>query len=183
METFDVVDDNGNPTGKTVDRKTAHREGIPHRTAHVWIVRKRNARIEILLQKRCMWKDSFPGCYDISSAGHIPAGVDYIPSALRELKEELGLTVNPEELVECGQKKLVIRTQFHGEPFVDYQISRIFLLWRDFEESEITLQKEEIDSIMWMDFEACKQAVEKNTIPNCIDMEELQMLEGHFYDI
>ncbi len=32
-------------------------------------------------------KDSFAGCYDISSAGHIPAGQDYLESALRELKE------------------------------------------------------------------------------------------------
>lgn len=183
MEIFDVVDDNGIPTGETVDRKTAHRKGVPHRTAHVWIARRRDRQIEILLQKRCADKDSFPGCYDISSAGHIPAGVDYIPSALRELKEELGLRVAPEELLDCGLKKLVIQTQFHGEPFVDYQISRIFLLWKDFDESDITLQREEIDSVMWMEFEACKSAVVANSIPNCIDIEELHMLEGHFYDI
>ena len=89
MEYFDIVDEQGNPTGQTVERKQAHRNNILHRTAHVWIVRRRGNSIQILLQKRCMEKDSFPGCYDISSAGHIPAGVDYIPSALRELKEEL----------------------------------------------------------------------------------------------
>ena len=82
MEYFDIVDEQGNPTGQTVERKQAHRNNILHRTAHVWIVRRRGNSIQILLQKRCMEKDSFPGCYDISSAGHIPAGVDYIPSAL-----------------------------------------------------------------------------------------------------
>ena len=69
MEILDIVDDNGIPTGKTVERKTAHREGIQHRTAHLWIARKKGGNIELLLQKRCMEKDSFPGCYDISSAG------------------------------------------------------------------------------------------------------------------
>lgn len=102
MEYFDIVDEMGNPTGKTIERKEAHRNNILHRTAHVWIVRHRGNSIQILLQKRCMEKDSFPGCYDISSAGHIPAGVDYIPSALRELKEELGLTIEPSQLIDCG---------------------------------------------------------------------------------
>jgi hypothetical protein len=31
-----------------------------------------------------------------------------------------------------------------------------------------------------MDFEECKKAVEQHTIPNCIDMEELLMLEKKF---
>ena len=104
MEILDIVDDNGIPTGKTVERKTAHREGIQHRTAHLWIARKKCGNIELLLQKRCMEKDSFPGCYDISSAGHIPAGMDYVPSALRELREELGVTAKEEDLIFCGKK-------------------------------------------------------------------------------
>ena len=77
MEILDVVDETGAPTGETVERAEAHREGVRHRTAHVWIARNRNGRIQLLLQKRCMQKDSFPGCYDISSAGHIPAGGVY----------------------------------------------------------------------------------------------------------
>lgn len=90
MELLDIVDEKGNPTGRTVERELAHREGIRHRSSHVWLFRKRSGRTEVLLQKRSSGKDSFPGCYDISSAGHIPAGVDYIPSAVRELREELG---------------------------------------------------------------------------------------------
>ena len=84
MEIFDIIDESGRPTGKTVDRETAHAEGILHRTAHVWLLRRRGDRTEVLLQKRSRNKDSHPGCYDISSAGHIPAGVDFVPSALRE---------------------------------------------------------------------------------------------------
>ena len=43
------------------------------------------------MQKRSLRKNSFPGCYDVSSAGHIKAGDDYLESALRELSEELGI--------------------------------------------------------------------------------------------
>ena len=54
MELLDIVDENGKPTGETVERKTAHSEGIRHRTAHVWIVRKSDEGAEVLLQKRAM---------------------------------------------------------------------------------------------------------------------------------
>ena len=90
-EMLDVVDENGMPTGETVPREKAHAEGIRHRTSHVWLLRARSGEIQVLLQKRCETKDSWPGCYDISSAGHIPAGVDFLPSAIRELQEELGV--------------------------------------------------------------------------------------------
>ena len=41
MEYLDIVDENGNSTGETVSREIAHRDGIRHRTAHVWIVREK----------------------------------------------------------------------------------------------------------------------------------------------
>lgn len=182
MEIFDIVDEYGMPTGQTVERKEAHRNGIWHRTSHVWIVRRHEKKTQILLQKRCYTKDSYPGCYDISSAGHIPAGVDFVESALRELKEELGVVVQAEDLIECGTRRVSLDEEFYGEPFHDRQFSKVFLLWLDKEESEFTVQKEEIDSVRWMDFFECKRAVEENAIPNCIDMEELLMLEPHLQE-
>ena len=91
MEYLDIVDESGQPIGKTVSRDQAHRDGIRHRTAHVWVIRRDGSRFDILLQKRCRNKDSFPGMYDTSSAGHIPAGDEPLVSAIRELKEELGI--------------------------------------------------------------------------------------------
>ena len=57
MELLDIVDEKGNPTGETVPREVAHREGIRHRTAHVWIFRRRGGVVQILLQKRSDNKD------------------------------------------------------------------------------------------------------------------------------
>ena len=92
MEYFDIVNEDGETTGKTVSREKAHRDGILHRTTHVWLVRKDGrGGYQILLQKRSREKDSYPGLYDTSSAGHIPAGDEPKASALRELKEELGM--------------------------------------------------------------------------------------------
>ena len=183
MEILDIVDDNGIPTGKTVERKTVHREGIQHRTAHLLIARKKCGNIELLLQKRCMEKDSFPGCYDISSAGHIPAGMDYVPSALRELREELGVTAKEEDLIFCGKKRVTVTSEFHEHPYTDRQVCNVYLMWLDREAEDFVVQKEEIDSVMWMEYQACRKAGIENTIPNCIDIEELDMLEEHFHDI
>ena len=105
MEILDICDEFGNPTGKVEDREIIHQEGLLHCTAHVWLLRKKNNQIEILLQKRSDAKDSFPGCYDISSAGHIPAGDSYFKSAKRELKEELGVEIDENELIDCGNRR------------------------------------------------------------------------------
>ena len=110
-EFFDIVDEAGQPTGKIISRVEAHQKGTLHRTAHVWLVKEKPGGYDILLQKRSEEKDSFPGMYDTSSAGHILAGDEPLPSALRELKEELGLEASPEELKYAG----TFRIQYENE--------------------------------------------------------------------
>lgn len=175
-EWLDIVDEKGQPTGEVVDREYAHQNGIRHRTAHLWLLRKKNDSIQILLQKRSANKDSHPNCYDISSAGHIPAGVGYTESALRELKEELGVEAEENALIFCGDREVVWDDQFHGKPFHDRQISRVFLLWLDLPEDQFTVQTEEVESVRWMDFDQCCEGVEKDLFEHCISMEELRML-------
>ncbi|MBQ6622310.1 MAG: GNAT family N-acetyltransferase [Mogibacterium sp.] len=174
-EILDIVDRYGEPTGETVERSIAHLEGIPHRTSHLWIVRERNGRPEVLLQKRALTK-SFPGCYDISSAGHIPAGDGYRGSAIRELREELGFTAAEDDLVCCGDRRIVWDDVFFGEPYHDRQYTRVFLIWLDPEEDALTLQEEEVDSVRWMDLEECIEGVEQGRFRNCIEPEELKMV-------
>ena len=176
-EYLDVIDENGVPTGKTVERSVAHREGFPHRTSHLWLVRRRNGRIQVLLQKRAMTK-SFPGCYDISSAGHIPAGQDFCPSAIRELQEELGLTAEESELVYCGDMKIVWDDVFFGIPYHDRQYTRVLLLWADVEEDQMTLQKEEVDGVLWIDLQECMDRGAAGTTQNCISLEELKLVQA-----
>ena len=102
-EYFDVVDEKGIPTGETVSRSVAHATGVRHRTAHVWIMRRSpEGGAQVLLQKRSQNKDSFPGEYDTSSAGHIQAGDEPLESALRELEEELGIKGRKEDLCPVG---------------------------------------------------------------------------------
>lgn len=176
MEFLDIVNEDGLPTGRQVERAQAHACGILHRTAHVWIVRKRWGVWQVLLQKRSDNKDAYPGCYDISSAGHIPAGEDFIPSALRELQEELGYSAVPEQLVFCGRRRFRFSQVFHGKPFHDNQISNVYLLPLDQEPEQFTLQLDEVSEVKWFDLSDCFRLVENQLIPNCIFPEELELV-------
>ena len=174
-EFLDIVNENGLPTGRIVERSGAHMEGIWHRTSHVWLVRRKEEAVQVLLQKRTAVK-SFPGCYDISSAGHIPAGEDFLPSALRELKEELGVSAKPEELICCGDRTIIWDDVFFGKEYHDRQYTRVFVLWKDIEEKDFCLQPEEVDSVRWIDLDQCILNVKENSFPHCIEMPELLMV-------
>lgn len=112
MEYLDIRTENGELTGEIKERTQVHTDGDIHGTSHVWLVRytdKNKKKFDILLQKRAATKDAYAGCYDISSAGHIPAGQNYLESAVRELKKnwELRQTRGSLNLSECmtGQWK------------------------------------------------------------------------------
>ena len=149
MEFLDIVDENGEPTGETVERKEAHRKGIRHRTSHLWLYSCNDRRIMILLQKRSADKDSYPGCYDISSAGHIPAGYGFRESAVRECAEELGVKLTEDMLTKIGQRKFEYRDIFHGEEFHDNQISNVYICEIPYD-TQFTPQESEVESVMWM---------------------------------
>ena len=176
LEFFDILDENGNKTGKIKERSLVHEDGDIHGTVHIWIRRKTEKGYDLLLQKRSKEKDSFPGCYDISSAGHIPAGCDFVESALRELREELGVTLPANALQECGVRHFTFEDVFHGRLFKDNQVSKVFCLWLDKDAEDFTVQKEEIDYVRWFGLEEAIEAVKNNTIPNCIYLEELEMV-------
>lgn len=130
MELLDIVDENGKPIGETVERKTAHSEGIRHRTAHVWIVRKSDEGAEVLLQKRAMNKDSFPGRYDTSSAGHIQAGDEPEESAIRELHEELGIKASVDDLQFVDIIHFLRREMLDFTAFPVFFVSNLLLVQR-----------------------------------------------------
>lgn len=177
MELFEVLDEQGEKTGVLRERNVVHRDGSPHATAHVWIVRENDrSGFDILLQKRSQDKDSYPGCYDISSAGHIPAGEGALTCALRELSEELGIAAEPGQLEFVGIRHASFASVFHGKPFRDNEFSRMFLYRGPVDVSALRLQPEEVESVRWMDFSECMDAVRAGTLKSCLYVDELEML-------
>lgn len=179
MEVFDVCDENGLPTGEVVERERAHREGILHRTTHVWIARRTGERVEILMQKRSRLKDSFPGMYDTSSAGHIPAGDEPLPSALRELEEELGIRAQPDELLPVGFIRAEYEKSFHGAPFHDNEYIFVFLCTAEVEADALRLQESEVEAVAWFDLDAVREEVHHSRARFCVSKRSLELLRDY----
>ena len=62
-----------------------------------------NEKGDIFLQLRSHLKDKKPGKWDSSAAGHLDSGEDYLPCAVRELEEELGIKTTEERLIPAGK--------------------------------------------------------------------------------
>mgnify|MGYP001579177302 CR=1 FL=1 len=86
-EIFVVVDENDKIVGYRT-RYECHRKNLIHRAIGVVVF---NEKGEILLQKRTMSKDTSPGMYTLSAAGHVSKGETYQEAAERELFEEIGI--------------------------------------------------------------------------------------------
>ena len=172
LELFDEYDESGKRTGVVKERGVVHLDGTLHATSHIWVVRpNQESGYDLLLQKRSDCKDSNPGCYDISSAGHVEAGHEYLESALRELREELGITASADELEEVGIRRCGFEDVFYGKIFRDNEISMIYLYRKPVDIRKLTLQESEVSEVRWMDFARCYQAVREKTIKNCIYQE------------
>ncbi len=88
-EIFDVVNERDEVIGRQT-RREVHRLGLMHRAVHVLVF---NSRGQVFLQKRSMSKDRQPGRWDSSASGHLDSGEAYDDCAVRELREEIGLSL------------------------------------------------------------------------------------------
>lgn len=179
MEYLDIVDEDGTPTGETVSRSKAHREGILHRTAHVWVIRPSDQGYDILLQKRSMEKESFPGLYDTSSAGHIPAGEEPVPSALRELNEELGIDAQPEQLHYAGTFRIQYEKEFHGHLFRDNEVTSVYVYSGPVEIGSLKLQESEVDEVRWFDLDEVWDEIQHSRERFCVPAGGLSALRKY----
>ena len=95
QENFNIVDINDNVIGQAT-RKECHSDpNLIHRTVFVLIFNDQN---QVLWQKRSHTTDVSPGKWVTSVSGHVIAGEDYEKTAVREVREELGIDVSLEFL-------------------------------------------------------------------------------------
>jgi len=153
-ELIDIVDENNKIIEKQLKSK-AHKEGLLHRVAHVWIY---NSKGEILLQLRAKNKPLFPNVWDVSAAGHITAGEEVIISALREIKEEIGLQLKEKDL-DYGY---IIRTSSSGENFQNEEFAYTYFYKFDGDVFKLKLQEEEVQQVKFFSFEEIENMLNNN---------------------
>ena len=140
-ELIDILDSDGNPTKRTAMKSVAHREGLFHPTIHVWLYTRDG---QILLQMRSKTKDTHPLLWDVSVAGHIGAGEDMEESALREVQEEIGLTITKNDLQKIGIFKSVFE---HHPSLIDCEFHHTYLCELKVPLTQLKKQESEVDDL------------------------------------
>ena len=136
MELWDILDENGNKTGETVERGKYMRQDEYHLVVHVWI---KNSNGDFLITKRTPNK-SFPNMWE-TTGGSAIVGDDSLNAALREVKEEIGVDLSPTN----GRYLFRIKRQHHDFPdFVD-----VWLFKEEVEIKEVIYQPEEVCGAEW----------------------------------
>ncbi|MDO5551189.1 MAG: NUDIX domain-containing protein [Lachnospiraceae bacterium] len=125
-EMFTIYDDNGNEMG-TSSREEAHRLGLWHEVVHCWMYCRIGGRVWIYFQQRAHTKKDFPDFYDLTSTGHVDAGESHQEAVIREVREEVGVDMDPKRLTYLGSVKEEIR---EGD-FFDREIGHVYLYQMD----------------------------------------------------
>ncbi|OWA37410.1 hypothetical protein B9G55_04955 [Saccharibacillus sp. O16] len=142
-EVLDVFDEHRQQIG-TAPRSEVHRLGLWHQVFHCWVVSgSADTGWELLFQLRHPDKETFPNCLDTSCAGHLLAG-ETPEDGLRELEEELGLSVRYAELVYCGlhQEEYQI-----AEDYMDREFTHVHLYHCERPLDQYRVQQSEVSGL------------------------------------
>lgn len=143
MEMWDILDEDGNRTGRTIIRGKELKEGEYHLVVHIWII---NSSGEILIQKRSDHLKFAPGIW-ATTGGSAVQGEDSITAACREVKEELGIDINP-----INKPIRYIRKN---------SLTDIWVVKNDINLNDLKLQKEEVSDVKWVTIEELKLMIQK----------------------
>jgi isopentenyldiphosphate isomerase len=124
-ELFDVVNEDGSPTGRSKRRADVHRDGDWHRAVHVWIYGIDDTGPYLLLNQRGRNKDTWPLALDATVGGHLGAG-ETVQDAFREIEEEVGIVPDLEDLYYLGRRARASNGDLPG--IIDRELQEIYLL-------------------------------------------------------
>lgn len=145
MEILDIYNEKGELTGKTIERgdKNNLEEGEHFAVALIFI---ENSKGEFLIQKTSKEK----GSKYATTGGHVNHGETPKECILREVKEELNISLKEDEIQEFGYI------------IYDLPIRYIFYIKKDINLDDISLQKEEVEKVEYLSIEQIKKLIEEN---------------------
>lgn len=141
MELWDLYNENRERIGKDHIRGNDLPDGCFHLVVHVWI---RNNKGEYLISQRSAGRPTFPLMWECVG-GSVLKGEDSLTGALREVQEEVGLTLSPN----CGKLvRSVVRKHENNVRFND-----ILDVWLFEYNGSVDLEKattNEVAQVKWM---------------------------------
>lgn len=158
-EMLDVLDENGIKTGEILTRKEVHKLGLWHKIIVIAIIDENN---QILMQQRSFTKDTNPGKWDISVAGHVSAGQTPLEASVREINEEVGIAIEAKDLkyTLTYKKESDVREDYKDKQIFDCYIARVKVI----NMNKIILQESEVADAKLVTKEEFKEMVESGNM-------------------
>ena len=148
MEIWDLYDEDRRLTGETLERGRPMPEGRYHMVVHV-VVFDHAGRM--LIQQRQPFKEGWPNLWDVTVGGSAVAGETSAQAAMRELKEEVGLSLDL-----TNQRPAL--TMLFDVGFDDY-----YLATHEVDPATLTLQYEEVQALRWATEDEVLRMLEEGT--------------------
>ncbi len=146
MEKRDLYDINRKLTGKTIFKG----ENIPDKNyIIVVLVFIQNSEGKFLIQKRSEIKN---GKY-ATTGGHPKSGENSMQGIITEVKEEIGLDINPKDLQLYYSGKSDSEKVFWDDYYIKLDVPNI---------ESLSLQKEEVASVYWLSIEEIKSLMQED---------------------
>lgn len=151
MEIWDLYDAAQNKVGCEHVRGDSIPQGLYHLVVHAWIC---NSRGEYLISQRSANRKSFPLKWECVG-GSVLKGEDSLHVAVREIEEEVGLKVSPEDGRFCFSQ---VREMYNGERYAD-----ILHVWQWMYDCEVNLADattDEVAQVKWMTIDEIRRLYE-----------------------
>ena len=155
MEIWDLYTKDGQPTGKTLRRGEPIPDGYYHPGVHVWI---KYSEGQYLMSQRAADRPTFPLKWECVG-GSMVADENPLAGALREVQEELGVTLDPRNgtLLFTEARDIVA-----GVPFYDYMYFWLFHYDGDFSLEDASTK--EVAQARWMTVAEIQELQDNGTL-------------------
>ena len=155
MESFDVLNEYGEFTGKIATREECHKNGCWHRAVYAFIIDNNG---NVLLQKRSANKKLWPNMWDVTVGGHVDSGEFGRQALIRETKEELGIEISDEDI-----KYLVGSTSINEQgDIINKHYNECYLITKNIDVSNVVIQKEEVSDVKYFSREELIKRIDNN---------------------
>lgn len=133
-EIFDLYDVNRRPLGQTMVRRTKQPPNTYRLVVHVCIF---STDGKMLCQKRASSKEVYSNKWDVSCGGCVDSGETSPEGAIRETREELGLTLPSDTM-----PSLTVH--------FNYGFDDVYCATMDVNLDDVKLQAEEVSAVQWL---------------------------------
>ncbi|HOP11274.1 MAG TPA: NUDIX domain-containing protein [Oscillospiraceae bacterium] len=150
-ELWDILDENGNFTGRYAERGKPLKKGEYHLVVEIWIL---NSKGEFLISQRSAG-GTWHGLWQ-TTGGCAVAGDDSLKTALKETREEIGIELDPKNGL-LFKRYSALRSNDPGGYIKD-----VWLFRQEADISSVVLQPGETCDAMWASKKKIMRLIDEN---------------------